>query len=1013
VPASSYTRPVTTCSQCGRENPAGARFCNSCGAPLGAEPAPAREVRKTVTVLFCDVVGSTELGEQLDPEVVRGLMSRFYAAIRVPVERHGGTVEKVIGDALVAVFGVPVVHEDDALRAVRAALEMQAAVGAVGDVQARIGVNTGDVLARDASAGESLVVGDAVNVAARLEQAAAPGEVLVGEATWTLVGHAAHGERVAPIVAKGKREPLVAWHLRGVDPAAGGHRRRLDLPMVGRESELDLLRWALARTDQIHRPHLVTVLGQPGIGKSRLVAEVPGLRGGLTVLVGHCRAVPGSSSLEPLLEVARGAVTDGRVLPETVAELMPGEPDVEAVAACLSADRAAGAPDVAWAVSRLIGTMALTGTVVMVLEDVHTADDQLLDVVEQLLVRGRRSGLLVVCTARPEFAERRPGWGTGANTISVALERLDDVQTRDLLTRASPALRADRAERVIATAEGNPLFAEHLAALVGENDAPGGLPRSIQVLLTARLEALPEPELEVVGVAAVAGREFPVSAVAALVGRPIEVELDHLEQRELIESTAAGRSQFGHALLQEAAYGLIPKGRRGDLHLQLARWLDADGASDAAVGDHLERAFLLRTELGHIDEATVRLGDEAGVRLAAAGRRADAMGDPKRARRLLERALDLLPANGPQQAAAMVELAAAAWNLLPGVELEHLLTTGAALAAENGLRALELRARFLRLGAISETSPYALTEHEVIAQTNAALAELETLDDPRAIASALCTRANVEYGLGRAADAFASADRALQALRAADEDTVWALENLIQSVLDSPVSVQAADDLLRRLVDELGVRPTVRSELIKGQAELALMGGRPDEAWALLDTARDIERDLGRNLDRWLFQRWGVMLVRAGRFEEARNMLSAVITEMDEYGDPSDCARTWLGFAEVRLGNVVSIAIPPAAGYEAVTYARLLDSEVHLAKGDAERAVARAREAVDIAATGDWVALEGDARLTLARALDAAGDQAAAAVQARAAVGLHMGKGNVPGVAAAEALLESLVLTRS
>src|SRR5436305_12595073 len=277
------------CPHCGRENPVGARFCNACGAVM-ADPGAAREVRKTVTALFCDVVGSTELASRSDPEVMRGVMARFYAAIREPVERHGGTVEKVIGDALVAVFGIPVVHEDDALRAVRAALEMRNAVRGLGEIRARIGVNTGDVLARDATPGESLVVGDAVNVAARLEQSAGPGEVLVGEATWALVAHAVRGELVAPIAAKGKREPLVAWRLEDVDAAARGHRRRLDLPMVGRDAELDLLRWSLERTARLGRPHLVTVLGQPGIGKSRLAAEVRRLRADTVVLTGHCRA---------------------------------------------------------------------------------------------------------------------------------------------------------------------------------------------------------------------------------------------------------------------------------------------------------------------------------------------------------------------------------------------------------------------------------------------------------------------------------------------------------------------------------------------------------------------------------------------------------------------------------------------------------------------------------------------------------------------------------------------------
>ena len=655
------------CVQCGQENPDGARFCNSCGAPLAADAATSREVRKTVTVLFCDVVGSTALAERSDPEVMRGVMSRFYAAVREPVERNGGVVEKVIGDALMAVFGIPTVHEDDALRALRAALEMRDAVREMGEIQARIGVNTGDVLARDPTQGESLVVGDAVNVAARLEQAAAPGDVLVGEATWALVGHAAHGEQLAPIAAKGKREPLKAWRLESVDPEARSHRRRLDLPMVGRDAESDLLRWALERTSRAHRPHLVTLIGQPGIGKSRLVAELPRLGDGLTILTGQCRAITESSSLEPLLEVARAAIPDGQTVAEGVAALMPGDQDAAAVAACLH--RAAGAPDVAWGVSRLIGALAETRTVVVALEDVHWANGLLLDIVEQLLGDSRRRALLVVCTARPELSDRRPAWGTGANTISVALERLDDTDTRRLLSHASPELEAGQAERIVATAEGNPLFAEHLAALVGDEAAAAGLPRSLQVLLAARLEALPEPEQEVVGVAAVVGRDFRVAAVEALVGRPVDDELDRLAQRELVEPTSPGWHRFGHALLQDAAYGLLPKARRSELHVRLARWLDGDEAGDAMVGDHLERAYRLRRSSGMAGDATARLGEEAGTRLAAAGRRADTMGDPRRARFLLERALGLLPERSPERAAAMVELAAAGWNLLPRDEL--------------------------------------------------------------------------------------------------------------------------------------------------------------------------------------------------------------------------------------------------------------------------------------------------------------------------------------------------------
>src|SRR5437763_1530436 len=269
------------CPHCGRENPAGARFCNSCGAVL-ADPDAAREVRKTVTVLFCDVVGSTELASRSDPEVMRGVMARFYATIREPVERYGGTVEKVIGDALVAVFGIPVVHEDDALRAVRAALEMRNAVRELGEIQA-------------------------------------------------------------------------------------------------------------------------------GIGKSRLASEVRRLGADVTVLQGQCRATT-SSSLQPLLEIAGGVAPVGRDLAETIVEAMHGDRDAAAIAASLAPGGARGAPDIAWAASRLIGTLAAAGTVAIVLEDVHWADDLLLDVVEQLLGRSRGRALLVVCTARPEFAEARPTW---------------------------------------------------------------------------------------------------------------------------------------------------------------------------------------------------------------------------------------------------------------------------------------------------------------------------------------------------------------------------------------------------------------------------------------------------------------------------------------------------------------------------------------------------------------------------------------------------------------------------
>ena len=982
------------CPECGQENPAGARFCNSCGRELTGAPAPLRETRKTVTVIFCDVVGSTELGERNDPEVMRGMMASFYAAVRGPVERQGGAVEKVIGDALVAVFGIPTVHEDDALRAVRAAAEMRDAVREMGEVQARIGVNTGDVLSRDPTEGESLVVGDAVNVAARLEQAAGPGEVLIGDATWALVGHAVRGELLPPIIARGKRDQLIAWRLESVDPLAPGHRRRLDLPMVGREAELQLLGWTLERTEQAGRPHLVTVLGQPGIGKSRLVAEIPRLRDGLTVLSGQCRATAAASSLEPLVEVLRAATGNGF----RMQALATG--DAGAVAAVIERPGAAGAPDIAWAASRVLGAMAAEETVVVVLEDVHWADDMLLDVVDQLLGQSRGRALMVVCTARPELADRRPSWGAGANMFSVTLERLDDAQTLSLLRHAGPALRPEQAERVAGVAEGNPLFAEHLAALIGDAQGIESLPPSIGLLLTARLEALPDPEREVLGVAAVAGRDFPAAAVAALVDRPIDADLDHVSRRDLVEPIGGEERtyRFAHALLQEAAYGLLPKARRADLHVSLARWLDDHGAGDAVVGDHLERAWRLRVELGLQDAP---LAEEAGLRLAEAGRRADAMGEPPaRARALLERALDLLPDGSPGQAAATIELAAAGWNILSAEDALQLLDDGIRRASALGMRGLELRGRVLRLGS---ALVYDLVDvNERLAEITAAISELELLDDRRALATALCALGGTEIGLGRAADALVRARRAVQILREIDQDTVWAVELLVASAVTSPLPIAEAEALLGELMDELGVRPTARVELLGGQAMLAALRGDFRDAHRLQDEATQIERDLGRRTAYETASLEGDLLFWEGRFDEAREPLRRVVDELTNAGFErySVGQKSMLALAEARSGrpNVArdragKLVDDPAAGFGAVTEANLALSEAALADGDPGAAVEFARRALENAAGGDWVLLTVDARQTLARALRAAGDAAGAEREERLAADAAAAKG--------------------
>jgi tetratricopeptide (TPR) repeat protein len=382
------------------------------------------------------------------------------------------------------------------------------------------------------------------------------------------------------------------------------------------------------------------------------------------------------------------------------------------------------------------------------------------------------------------------------------------------------------------------------------------------------------------------------------------------------------------------------------------------------------------------------------------------MGEPARASLLLERALELLPDRSPVRAAAMVELAAAGWNLLSRSERRRLLDEGAERAAQLGLRALELRARVLRLG--TSEGPY--DDRRALDETNAALHELETLGDQRALAAALCTRAESECNLGQAADGLVSTRRALDALRSSGDDAVWALAILGDTLIDSPVPVPEAEDVFSELMDEFGMRPTFRFELLRWQAALAQLGGDDERAWRLLDTARGLDRDLGRRTGLYLTRTEALMLRRAGRYEELRGTLLPYIAELERLERPeAPVARSALVELEVRLGNLdaaraAAAGLEDADGYEPSTRSRMALAELHLFEGEPERALACARDAASVAAGGDWLLLNADARLTLGRVLAAAGDPAAGE-QARSAAELYAAKGYAAGVAEAESLL--------
>lgn len=675
--AESHQEPTGLCGSCRAPLPSvAARFCSDCGAPV-TEVSPEREKRKTVTLLFTDVAGSTALGEQLDPEAYRSVMGKYFAVSRAAVERHGGTVEKFVGDAVLAVFGVPEVREDDALRAVRAAAEVAAGVDALSHelsrdlgvtLAIRIGVNTGSVVTGADRAGGSFATGDAVNTAARLEQAAGPGEVLLGEATYALVRDAVRVEEVEPVVAKGKAQLVSAYRLIDVDGQAAGRARRLDAALVGRAQEARTLDELLARTLTTGRGHLVSVLGPPGIGKTRLVSDFLDRVGQQArVLRGRCVSYGQGITYWPLVQVVRDAAgLRGDESPEVARHALTALLDdtfdqLDVVTLLLPLLGAGGEPgdaeQTAWAASRLMEQVALRSPVVVEVDDLHWAEPTLLELLQRVTTETRDLPLLLVCQARPELLDAHPTWGQGSvNAVSLGLEPFGDEHTASALRAIlGPGVPSAVADAVAQWSGGNPLFVEEMAAhlvatgqLVPTDDRSGwrlvgdlddlSVPATVSALLSARLARLPQPELELLEAVSVVGLDFTTEQARHLSpGRNPSPLLGSLARRELLRRNRSATSgegwSFRHGLIREAAYDGLPKADRSLLHLALADHL-ADTATqvgsagreqEAFIAHHRTRAASYAAELAPTDVHTRDLADAA----------ADAMHDA------VERALEL------------------------------------------------------------------------------------------------------------------------------------------------------------------------------------------------------------------------------------------------------------------------------------------------------------------------------------------------------------------------------------
>jgi class 3 adenylate cyclase/tetratricopeptide (TPR) repeat protein len=990
----TWLDPSVRCGSCGQENPAGFRFCGSCGAPV--TEARAREVRKVVTVVFCDLSGSTAMGERADPEALRGRLRGYYEQMRQILERHGGTVEKFIGDAVMAVFGVPVAHEDDALRAVRAAWEMRAAVPRLG-LQARIGVNTGEVVAGE---GDTLVSGDAVNVAARLEQAAEAGEVLIGAETRRLVRDAVTVEPVQ-VTVKGKTEPVAACRLLNVDPGAAAVARRLGTPLIGRRFELQQLRQAFERSVRERRCHLFTVLGAAGVGKSRLAAEfVSGLDA--TVLAGRCLDYGEGITFWPVVSVLKQL---GERAEETLARLVDG---------------GFSQGELFWDVRAQLENVAHERPLVVVFDDIHWGEETFLDLIDHVADLSRGASILLLCLARPDLLDKRPTWGGGKlNATTILLEPLTADECAELI-EAHGGTEPGTRERIVASADGNPLFVEEMLALVREG-GDVGTPSTVRALLQARLDQLARGERTVIEGGAIEGEIFHRSAVVELARSPdVESQLLGLVRKELIHPAAPTLSgdeafRFRHLLFRDAAYDALPKETRAELHERFADWLGQHGQElielDEILGYHLEQAARYRREL---DRADPELERRAGRHLAAAGSRATMRSDSHGAANLLGRALALLPPGDRLRPSAVLDCIGILEEL---GEREHRLRLIEELEQADD-PAVRMHGRVARSAFRVMTEPAdAVEEAEAVAEE--ALTVFAAAGDDLGMAYAYDLAASTSWTRSRAVPTV----RAIEAmLLHAERAGSRLLAGRAMMMLIGPLNYGPFEtELIRAKLAQLPANesPLATVNVLWVEAELASREKRFTDALDLLEQASAIPRELGLEIFTALHSgRRAEIMHDQGRLDEAIRTYREAISRLEELGQTGFRSTTLINLAEVlyergQADEAARLALEgeQTGGAEDVVnfaYGRALRARIAADRGAPGTADALAREALDYAYKTDFPSVHATVHEALGHVLAAAGRPDEARAELDRALQLWQRYGHRAQAERTRALLASL-----
>jgi class 3 adenylate cyclase/tetratricopeptide (TPR) repeat protein len=958
---------MATCPNCGNGLEERAKFCPECGRAVGGR-LPTQEFR-IVTVVFCDVVKSTELERELDPQPMQQLLARYGESVRRALGGRGASVGKRHGDGFMAAFGVPELHEDDALRAVRAAAELRAALDELArevrqrrglEFHVRLGVNTGNVLVRDAGTLEEELTGTAVNLAKRFEEAAGAGEILLGEETYRLVADAVRAEPAGPLTVKGVAEEQEVWRLLEVLPDRLGRARRLVAPMVGRGREQELLLRLFQRAAAEGSCHLVTVLGSAGVGKSRLVDEfVGGLGDQASVLRGHCPAFGDSVTMWPMVEVVRQAAEirpdespeDARA---KLAELVGAEERAtlvtERIAQLLGFGRQdAGLPeDTFWALQRLLETLARRQPLVLVIDDLQWADPILLDAVEHIAEQAD-APLVLLCMARPdELFTRRQHWPGGkANALSFLLSPLPEREGEQLVVhllggRVDQAVQAHISE----WAQGFPLLVEELVSNLRDEGwlraADGrwtlqveseeaaqrrarSVPTSIHALLLARLDRLGPRGRMVIEPAAVVGQQFHRGDIEALhpdiAADELDTGLRELVRLDLIRGdhgpTAAplppnsgSGYRFRHATIKTVAYERLADDRRAELHERYADWLERETEDrrsqfDEIVGHHFYEAYRYTNRLDPGGERAAELARRAGERYAAAGRRAAVRGDTRLVQAWLGRASRLLPADHPLRLAALPPLAEALQSngrLMEATRAYQELTRSATAVGNEGLA---LHATIGRLGITAVHEPRQFLR-EGRDEVELAIAAFERLGDRLGLAKAWHLLAYLDWTRGRLTQAEAAAERA-RALAREAKDPGWEANAIGMHCLTlywGPLPLDVCERRGREALAEAersGVA-SLAATAYRVLARIAAHRGDLDEARRFVDAATAITREEGSLLPRAVdcISRAMVELL-AGDLAAAEEVLRGGYRQLEEMGGTGPRVNVATLLARVRL----------------------------------------------------------------------------------------------------------------